>query len=99
MASAVAPHSGVCPEYQFLLESCHRALATWQRHRASVERNPFAGLKAIEELKSLQANYARAYSQLEIHEHSCATCQYVSKIGGLDFESMSSALNYYKRSA
>ena len=99
MATAVAPHKGVCPEYQFLLESCQRALASWQRHRTSVERTPVGGIGAIEKLKSLQANYARAYSLLELHEHSCATCQYVSKIGGLDFESMSSALNYYKRSA
>lgn len=99
MATAVAPHSGVCPEYQFLLGSCQKALVTWQRLRTSVERTPFAGQRTIAELKRLQADYARAYSLLESHEHTCPTCQYVSKIGALDFESMSSALSYYKRSA
>jgi len=47
----------------------------------------------------LQTNYARAYALLESHEHTCRTCQYVSKIGGLDFESMSSVLNQRRRSA
>jgi hypothetical protein len=32
-------------------------------------------------------------TQLESHEQFCQHCQYVSKVGGLDFESMASALN------
>jgi hypothetical protein len=36
---------------------------------------------------------------LDRHEHSCPDCQYVSKIAGLDFECMSSALSSYRRSA
>jgi hypothetical protein len=96
-AAAVAPRTGACPEYQYLLDSCQRALSTWQRRRTHTEQTPFPGPRAIEELKSLQANYTRAYTLLELHEHSCASCQYVSKIGGLDFESMSTALNHYRR--
>jgi hypothetical protein len=57
------------------------------------------GKTPVSALKTLQANYARAYAQLENHEHSCQTCQYISKIGGLDFESMYLALDQHRRTA
>lgn len=99
MRSAVAPQTGVCPQYESLLDSCQKALVTWQQRRRLYEQASFAGSRASEELMRLQTNYARAYALLESHEHTCRTCQYVSKIGGLDFESMSSVLNQRRRSA
>lgn len=60
-------------------------------------RHTTMGSRAAVEQKRLQEQYARAYAALETHEHLCPNCQFVSKIGGLDFESMSSALNAYRR--
>lgn len=97
MISELAPQLGVCPEYQLLLEKCQKALVSWQQRRTLVSQASLAGKSAAAELHRLQANYARAYAVLESHEHSCRTCQYISKIGGLDFESMASALNLQRR--
>lgn len=97
MTSPAASHLGVCPEYQLLLERCRKAFASWQQRRTLVAHASLAGKSATAELKRLRANYTKAYAVLESHEHSCRTCQYVSKIGGLDFESMANALNLQRR--
>lgn len=90
---------GVCPEYQKLLNKCQEALTSWQQRAALITRNSQVGNKATVELRRLQSNYKRAYSLLDRHEHACPNCQYVSKIAGLDFECMTTALNTYRRSA
>jgi hypothetical protein len=99
MPTDVAPQVGVCPEYQLLLERCQSALILWQQRRSSAERSYFVRAAAIEELNRLRENYAQAYARLESHEQSCRTCQYISKIAGLDFESMANALNRDRRIA
>ena len=97
MISASAPQLGVCPEYQLLLEKCQKALVSWQQRRTLIAHASLAGRNAALELQRLRANYTRAYAILESHEHSCRTCQYISKIGGLDFDSMAHALDLQKR--
>jgi len=92
MSVATAPCLEVCPEYQLLLQRCQKALSIWQQQHSLATRSPLALTLAAEELQRLQANYTNAYAQLETHERSCSTCQYVSKIAGLDFESLSDAL-------
>jgi len=92
----MAPQLGQCPEYQLLLERCERALVSWQQRRTVIAHASMGGMSAALEQR-LQENYVRAYALLESHEHSCRTCQYISKIGGLDFDSMSSALLQYRR--
>src|ERR1700739_1613612 len=88
-AAGTAPQIGTCPEYERLLEDCQKALVSWQQQRTIGQRASFAGERASLQVRRLQANYARAYELLESHERTCGICQYVSKIGGLDFESMS----------
>lgn len=95
MSTAVAPRIAVCPEYQRLLQSCQQALAMWQRKKTHAERETMAGPRVRTQLRQLQDGYTRAYAALEGHEQYCQTCQYISKVGGLDFESMASALNRY----
>jgi len=99
MVFELSRRSAVCPEYQNLLYQCQRALATLQRRRTQWERGVMLGRRAYDELYRLQGDYARAYSFLEMHEHSCQACQYLAKLGGLDFESMSETLLYRKQSA
>lgn len=97
--AAVSRELGICPEYRKLLTVCQEALASWQHRAALIGKNTNPGHKAASELRQLQSNYKRAYALLDDHEHTCPDCQYVSKIAGLDFECMSSALNQYRRSA
>jgi calcineurin-like phosphoesterase family protein len=97
MIAATSPQLGTCPEYQLLLEKCQKALMSWQQRRTIVAHASLAGKNAAAELRRLQENYARAHALLDGHEHSCRTCQYISKIAGLDFDSMSMALNEYRR--
>jgi hypothetical protein len=93
MSTATAPRLAVCPEYQRLLQSCQKALTAWQQRRTRAERGTLAAARARADIKRLQSDYARMCAQLESHEQFCQHCQYVSKVGGLDFESMASALN------
>lgn len=97
MFVAGGPQVSLCPEYQLLLEKCQNALVSWQQRRTLIAHASLQGRSAIAELKRLQANYARAYALLDTHERSCRTCQYVSKIAGLDFDSMTTALTHYRR--
>ncbi len=93
MSTAVAPRLAVCPEYQRLLHSCQGFLAAWQQQRTRAERDAMAGDRHGAQLKRFEDEYSRACASLESHEHCCQTCQYISKVGGLDFESMANALN------
>jgi hypothetical protein len=99
MIAEASRELGVCPEYQSLLSRCQEALFSWQQHAALISRNARLGHGVTAELRRLESNYKQAYALLDRHEHECPDCQYVSKIGGLDFESMSSALTLYRRSA
>jgi hypothetical protein len=99
MTTAVAPQVVLCPQYQLLLDQCQKALTAWQQLRTRAERASLGTQSVTIELHHLQENYARAHAQLESHEQSCATCQYVAKVAGLDFESMSNALKRHRRPA
>jgi hypothetical protein len=97
MSTAAAPRIGVCTEYQCLLDSCQKALAAWQQQRSFAVRHTLGAPRIRGQLKRLQAEYARACALLETHERACVSCQYLSKVGGLDFESLSSALHQQRR--
>jgi len=93
MATVLGSRIAVCPEYQRLLHSCQKALAAWQQRQTLAQRGPIPD-RGAREVRQLQREYAGAYALLESHERYCQTCQYISKVGGLDFESMSNALNH-----
>lgn len=98
--ATVSRELGICPEYRKLLSMCQEALATWQQRAALIRKNAHPGHKAALELRRLQSDYKRVYALLDRHERTCPACQYVSKIAGLDFECLSSALDqYHRRSA
>jgi hypothetical protein len=99
MPTEISTRYGVCLAYQRFLHDCQKALAAWQQQAAFISGNAFVGHQAARELKRLKSQYTRAYTALENHENSCPNCQYVSKIAGLDFESMSNALDFYRRTA
>jgi len=95
MSTAVAPRIWNCPEYQRLLDCCQRTLAAWQQCRTRAERNVLLGAQLRAHVSRLKEEFARANGLLENHEKFCQTCQYISKVGGLDFESLSNALHQH----
>jgi len=95
----VSPDTPLCPDYENLLLECRGALEVWQRRRTQLYRDSVAGRNMSIELEQLQGKYLKTYALLEKHEQSCQRCQYISKIGGLDFESMSHAVMAYKAAA
>jgi hypothetical protein len=99
MTTPVSPQTAVCPDYEHLLQECRGALETWQRRRTELYRNAVNSRKLSMELEQLQGAYVKTYSLLEKHEQACQLCQYISKIGGLDFESMSHAVLAHKAAA
>ena len=92
MSTATAPRLVVCTEYQRLLQFCQESLTALQHQRTLLERPSIFAQRSREEVTRLQLEYERAYAVLEHHEHHCQECQYIAKVGGMDFESMSEAV-------
>ena len=69
----------VCSEYQRLLEESARAREAWSKLRAEICRAELIPKKTVDELLRLQAKYARAYTLLQKHVHSCGRCQPLPK--------------------
>jgi len=79
MSNQLSVETAVCSEHQRLLAECERALEIWNEHRAEFCQSRMSGKEAGDELLRLQAKYARAYTVLQRHEHSCSVCQLVSR--------------------
>jgi len=93
MSKELFVKTGVCTEYERLLKECQNASKIWNEQRAEIYWLRLRGKKVEDELRRLQAQYARAYSMLQKHTHDCALCQLVSSIEGLDSENNSDALS------
>jgi hypothetical protein len=70
----------LCKEYQALLEEADRARKRWDQRRSEICRVHLVGKETGDELLRLQANYARAYTLLRTHMHTCFRCRIVSRI-------------------
>jgi hypothetical protein len=92
MSTATAPRLIVCTEYQRLLQSCQQSLTALQQQRTLLQRRSIHAQPLREEVSRLQFEYERAYAVLEHHQQYCQECQYIAKVGGLDFETMSEAV-------
>jgi hypothetical protein len=93
MSKELFVKTGVCTEYEGLLKECQNASKIWNEQRAEIYWLRLRGKKVEDELRRLQAQYARAYSMLQKHAHDCALCQFVSSIAGLNSENNSDALS------
>jgi len=77
MNNQLSVETAVCLEHQRLLAECERALEIWNQHRAEFCQSRVSGKEAGDELLRLQTKYARAYTVLQRHEHTCSLCQLV----------------------
>jgi len=64
-----------CEDYEVLLKKSHAALAAWTDGRAEIRRSGRKGRFADNELRLLQANFAKAYHELQNHARDCGVCQ------------------------
>jgi hypothetical protein len=93
MSNQLSVKTAVCSEYQRLLGECRGALEIWNKQRDEIYQSHLSGRNVDNELRRLQAKYARAYTVLQDHAHSCLRCQLVSRIEGRDTENNSYALS------
>src|SRR4249920_3062347 len=89
MSQEVSFKTAVCTEYDELLHNCQDALEIWRRRRDEAARGNLTGKQIGDELQKLQANYAKAYAALNRHDKECELCQFVSRIGGGHFSTLS----------
>jgi hypothetical protein len=83
--------TAICTDYETLLYACQKALENWRVRREEVATLGYASKTTADQLVRLQADYARAYSHLESHDDRCELCRFVSKIGGRNYGSVSTA--------
>src|SRR5260370_35991137 len=91
MNTQLSVETAVCTEQERLLAECERALETWNEHRAEFCVSRLSGKAAGGELVRLQAKYARAYTVLQRHAHTCLLCRLESGADGLGSENSSEA--------
>jgi hypothetical protein len=73
----------LCADYQRLLKECQLALTDWNKGRAEIHNCGRRGRDTDNELRTLQANFAKAWAVLQYHEQDCETCQVISIIEGV----------------
>src|SRR5262249_55559192 len=80
MDAQLSVRTAVCTAYEKLLEECQQALQTWNERRAEIYDFGLQGKLFDDELRKLQAGYAKAYTHLRNHVHDCETSKWGLKI-------------------
>src|ERR1700730_8488337 len=65
----------VCETYQGLLEDCEIALREWNERRAEISELGLRGKGIDDELRRLQAKFAKSYAMVGHHLLDCGSCQ------------------------
>jgi hypothetical protein len=75
MSSAALTQVAVCETYDALVAECEAARQTWSERRAEILESGVQGKETDDELRSLQAKYAKSYPVLRNHLCGCELCQ------------------------
>jgi hypothetical protein len=70
----------LCAEHKRLLKESQAALTNWNKGRAEIHESGRRGKDADNELRALQATYAKAWALLQCHTQDCEVCQVLSII-------------------
>jgi hypothetical protein len=65
----------VCETYQGLLEDCENARQEWNERRAEISELGLRGKGIDDELRRLQAKFAKSYAMVGNHLRGCGSCQ------------------------
>ena len=72
----------LCAEYNTLLRNSQIALTNWNKGRTEIFNSGRRGRQADNELRELQASFAKAWALLQYHEHDCEICQLIAHLDG-----------------
>ena len=75
MSAAARVENEVCETYQGLLEQCQAAREAWNRRRAEISELGLRGKGIDNELRRLQAGFAKSYAVVRNHVRDCDSCQ------------------------
>ena len=75
MSSAALTPAAVCETYDALVAECEAARQTWSERRAQIIECEVQGKETDDELRSLQAKYAKSYAALRNHLRGCQLCE------------------------
>ena len=75
MSPAVLTHVAVCETYDALVAECEAARQRWSERRAEIFESVAQGKETDDELRSLQAKYAKSYARLRNHLCGCELCE------------------------
>ena len=70
----------LCAEYQRLLKNSQAALADWNKCRSKIHDTVRRERATDNLLRTLQANFAKAWASLECHAQECPVCQSKSMV-------------------
>jgi hypothetical protein len=75
MSPMAAVDTQVCETYQGLLEDCEAARNEWNERRADISELGLRGKGIDDELRCLQAKFAKSYAMARNHLRDCGGCQ------------------------
>jgi hypothetical protein len=75
MSPMAIAENGVCESYDGLVEDCEAARHQWNERRAEIGGLGLRGRGIDDELRSLQAKFARSYALVRSHLRDCDSCQ------------------------
>jgi hypothetical protein len=73
--SPTAVGVAVCEMYNGLMAECEAARQIWMERRAEIFESGMQGKESDDELRSLQAKYAKSYAALRSHLCACELCE------------------------
>src|ERR1700730_5149810 len=75
MCPMAAVETQVCETYQGLLENCEAARNEWNQRRAAISELGLRGKGIDDELRCLQAKFAKSYAMARNHLRDCGSYQ------------------------
>lgn len=75
MSPAATVENQLCDTYQRLSEQCQAAREAWNRRRAEISDLGLRGKGIDNELRRLQAGFAKSYAVVRNHVRECDSCQ------------------------
>ena len=77
-AQATAVDNAICETYQALIDDCVNARRQWNERRAEISELGLRGKGIDNELRCLQARFAKSYAMVRNHVRDCSSCQLAS---------------------
>jgi hypothetical protein len=79
--SPLAPvENAVCEIYEGLVEDCQIARTQWNERRAEIAEVGLRGKGIDNELRCLQARFARSYALVRNHVRDCDGCEFARRV-------------------